>query len=263
MIDIGRSNWKLFQRSNEVYLDYAERLLRLNLPLVIFVENKFVDFVNNRRKGKERITRVVETSLKDFEYHAMYNQVKQAQQDLQEKRWKNDNFRNHPEMSCPEYVILMASKISALMKTIRINPFCSDYFYWLDFGCCRDDQMLPKSDCWAPHNLMNDLKLQNKVIFMANDPMPQPLLYGMKSLDEVILNMRIVYIRGLFFGGPAEPLFKFSELFHRTFVKLLARNFTDDDQTIMAACYLEQTENIMHLFPSDVRDIFNVFHIFY
>ena len=65
-------------------MGYAERLLRFNLL--------FVDFVQSHRKSKERITRVVETSLKAFKYYAMYDQVKQAQQVLQEHQWKNDNF---------------------------------------------------------------------------------------------------------------------------------------------------------------------------
>ena len=263
MFDINRSKWALFQRNNDEYKGYAIRLLHLNVPLIIFAEKRFIDFIVTHRKGKERITQIVEMTPNDLEYNVMYDQISAVQKIMQNGRWSNDPFRNHPEMSSPDYVVLMASKISVVVEAIKLNPFCSNYFYWIDFGCARDDQMLPKSECWAPNNIMTDPKTRNKVVFMINDPMPLPDLYKMTSLDDLMLNMKTVYIKGTFFGGHMEALIKYSKLFHQTFVKLLGKNFTDDDQTIIAACYLEQTEKIMYMYPSDKIDFFNMFKIFF
>ena len=263
MFDINRNKWAHLQRSNKEYLSYATRLLHLNVPLVLFAEKKFLNFIIMHRKGKERITKIVEMTAKDLEYNVMYDKIATVQKIMQNGRWKNDTFRNHPEISSPEYVVLMASKISVVVKAIKLNPFCSSYYYWIDFGCGRNDQIFPKSECWAPYNIMTDPKTKNKVVFMINDPMPSPDLFKMKSVDDLIANMKTVYVKGVFFGGHAEALIKYSELFHQTFVKLLRKNFTDDDQTITAACYLEQTEDFMFMYPSNIYDFFNMFKIFY
>ena len=263
MFDIGRSNWTHFQRSEEEYLGYAKRLLHLNVPLILYVEKKYVNFISHYRKGKERITRIIEMKLTDLEFYSMYQQIQAVQKSMQEGRWKDNFFRNHPEISSPEYVLLMASKVHVMSEAMKFNPFCSDYFYWIDFGCSRDDQMMPKTNCWAPHNIMTNPKTHDKVVFMIFDPMPSPSLYHMRTLDDLIQNMQTVYIKGSFFGGPMNAMFKYYELFRKTFVKLLGRNFTDDDQTIVAACYLEQTEHIMYFYPSDAYDFFNMFKIFY
>ena len=198
---------------------------------------------------------------KDLKYNVMYNQIHAIQKIMQNGKWKNDPFSKHPEISSPEYIILMASKISIVVEAMKLNPFCSSYFYWIDFGCLRNDHLLPKSECWAPNNIMTDSKSKKKVVFMRIDPMPSPNLYEMKSVDDLILNMKTVYVRGAFFGGYAEALLKYSELFYQTFVKLIHKNFTDDDQTIIAASYLEQTEDIMYMYPSNAS--FNMFKIFY
>lgn len=74
--------------------------------------------------------------------------------------------------------------------------------------------------------------------------------------------MKNFYIKGVFFGGVARAVIKFADLYHTVFIKQLRRNFTDDEQTMMVACYVEQ-RSLFYLYPSHESDLFNMFRLFY
>lgn len=148
-----------------------------------------------------------------------------------------------------------------------VNPFKSLFFYWVDFGCGRDNKTFPDTKCWAPNNIMTDPRTRDKVVLMAPYPFRRPSIFSIKSIDSIgIEHMKTIYIKGVFFGGVAHAMIKYADLFHSVFTRLLRRNFTDDEQTIMAACYVVQkhtNQNLIHLHLSPISDFFNMFRVFH
>lgn len=70
MLDIGRGNWTSHQRrSYNTYLLYMQRVLRLDVNMVIFIDAKGRPFVDWMRRGREKRTRVVEITLEELPYY--------------------------------------------------------------------------------------------------------------------------------------------------------------------------------------------------
>lgn len=258
MLDIGRDKWPYYNRTNAEYLNYSLPLLRLDVPLVLFVGEEFVDFVRVQRRGKERITRIVAISLKNLDYYDLLDEVRRVQKAMYEELVvKNDTFYTHPEIFSAEYVVTMASKVGLVKNVVHWNPFASRFFYWIDFGFGRSDEFFPKSRCWSPRNIMSDPGIREKITFMDFNPMEPDV----RTIDDVIRNREIVYVTGSFFGGPAHAIIEYHALYRQVFEMLLSRGFTDDDQTIMAACVVMKRE-LFYLAPTSFQ-WFYMLHLFH
>lgn len=278
MLDIGRGNWSSrYSRSNERYLEYSKRLLAMNAPLVLFVEAQFVDFVQHHRKGRERLTRIVTVTVKDLEYYSLYNNISAAQHHMREMYKATGDTSvdlNVPEINIPEYVIIMASKTGLLKRVIGENPFNSSFFYWIDFGCTRRDSIMPREPCWAPNNIMTNQQARHKVVILLRSPIYKPIGWlslratisywlspKMRTLDDFTRNFNFVHVMGFFFGGESDAVLEFHELYRRIFERALANEFTDDDQTMIALCYLERNDLFYPVLS--LHEWFTMFHLFY
>ena len=258
-VDIGRGNWSYFSRSNDAYLNYSVRLLQLNVPLILFIEHKFVDFVKLYREGKENVTKIITITVQDLEYYKLHQDVSEAQKIVQQSvrlmNNKDVSFDTHPEVFSPEYVIVMASKVSLVKEAIRLNPFHSSFFYWIDFGFGRSDDYFPSDSCWAPRNIMKSPKSKDKVVIMELSPIYFPWSsFNLKAIwhyltrpkvrtvDDFIRHMDSVFVMGTFFGGAKEAMLEFDALYKQVFNDALARGYTDDDQTIITLCYISRND---------------------
>ena len=256
-VDIGRGGWSKYTRSNENYLAYSVRLLHFNVPLILFMESKFIDFVKFHRKGKENITKIVPITIETLEYYKYYKNISAVLKATQEliKLKREDEFITVPEVSSPEYIIVMASKIGLVKQAIEMNPFNSAYFYWIDFGFGRNSDLFPQTSCWAPRNVMTNPASKDKVIILEMSPIYFPyesfnikaMFYYLirpkvRTIDDFIKHRGIVFVMGTFFGGAVKAMLEFHALYKQVFERSLAVGFTDDDQTMIALCYLENND---------------------
>ncbi|KAK6982486.1 protein htrl, partial [Biomphalaria glabrata] len=69
MLDIGRGNWSEQSRPYNTYLLYMQRMLRLDVNMVVFVEPKGKPFIEWMRRGREKRTHIAVTTLKDLPYY--------------------------------------------------------------------------------------------------------------------------------------------------------------------------------------------------
>ena len=255
MIDIGRANWSYFRRTKQQYMANSIRLLHLEVPLVLFIEQQFIDFVRFHRRSKEHITHIIATNLKQLEYYELYDRIKDVMKIVQ-KSYSNSSFLNHPEMFSPEYIILMASKISLLYQAAKINVFQSHFHYWIDFGLMRFKQFLKFQDsCLPPPKFTRDPKASNRIVFVTNNLNNSTL----HSTEDLIRMRNISFVSGGFFGGSAFALQKYHTLYRRVFENWLNMNLTDDDQTIAIASYFEQPELF---YMATIRKTCPLCHIF-
>ncbi len=63
LFDLGRGQWEHFRRPLEIYLNYSQQLLALEVPLVAYVTPSIEPWIWKHRKGKEHITRVLVMDL--------------------------------------------------------------------------------------------------------------------------------------------------------------------------------------------------------
>ena len=235
--DIGRSKWPSFQRSLEQYLQNGKRNMSLNESMVIFIEPKFLDFVKESRKKFAKKTLVIPIRLEDLPKYKLLPKIKQIMDSRQFKQGIKDP--TVPEMWNPSYVLVMWSKTDLLHKAIKMNPFGSTHFAWLDFGMPDFSQLNAFPTKFSP-----------KVKFLCRTE-PQK-----EDLDRVkMCKSQTNRFAGGFFSGRYDYLLDLVKRFDHETNICLSLNVVDSDQTIFSNVYL-QAKHIFELYTGDWGQIF-------
>lgn len=125
--DLGKRENNTQRKQSHVYLEKSLFVLNLDVNLVIFIEEEYVDYVTEHRKPFEKKTKIIPMKFEDLHYYQHYEEIAQ-------------NMKTHPihnsssYKDTPNYIILMWEKLEFVKKAIEDNPFKSDYFAWIDFG---------------------------------------------------------------------------------------------------------------------------------
>lgn len=88
LLDIGRGKWWYYRRPFDIYLDYLEQMLQLEVNMILFVDKKAIEFARKCRshlasktvlyettladvplwRYRDRMTKIIETELKNYRY---------------------------------------------------------------------------------------------------------------------------------------------------------------------------------------------------
>lgn len=169
IFDIGRDKWENFTMSYHTYLMWMRNLLYMDIKLIIYTEEKFVNDIINYRKEVDpslENTKLVIQKLEDIEgYKKFYVPLNNLMQ--------NDDFIKSiqfdvPEMTKPLYNVVMFSKIFYILDAHIKNLFQSDLYVWADAGLLREDYPEIKQK-WPNLEKINTLD-NNKVTFFCHYP---------------------------------------------------------------------------------------------
>ncbi len=141
-------------KTYEDYLKWFALTLKLNCNMIIFTEEKTVNFINENRPVNYN-TKIIVQELENLDYYKYYDAIKNIIESSQYREKIRDN--NRIECKLPEYLIIQYSKFEWLKYASEINPFDSKYFFWLDAGGSRFfnsmDVSLPFPSLSAPEKL--------------------------------------------------------------------------------------------------------------
>nr|KAG5696637.1 hypothetical protein BaRGS_034098 [Batillaria attramentaria] len=251
MLDIGRGNWSSHQkRSYNTYLLYMQRVLRLDVNMVIFIESKGRPFVDWMRRGRERQTRVVEITLEELPYYRYRDRMKEI---MDSEEYKKDNElvrKNLCEASIPEYDILQWSKLYFLQEAISANPFQDSYFIWLDGGYGRGEDIHPSDGVWKPTQLFQEA---DKVTFLERESV-EPYRRHAARLHKMSINI----VAGGFIAGGSRALERLYELQQKLIEEWMREGVVDDDQTIYMQLYFRYPR-LFNFVRADWYDAFKLF----
>ncbi|XP_076449635.1 protein HtrL-like [Babylonia areolata] len=251
MLDIGRGRWARQKRPYNTYLLYMQRVLRLDVNLVVFVDSKALPFVLWMRRGREARTHVVRTDLRQLPYYSYRDHI-QSIMDSQEYQQDNELVRKGLcESQIPEYDIVQWSKLHFLNESITLNPFHNDYFAWIDGGYGHGEDVHPADGIWRPANL---LEHGDRVTFMEREPVER-----YRAVAGRLHKMSINILAGLFFAGGKRALQRLYELQRELIADWMRRGVVDDDQTVYMLLYFRNPE-LFRLVPGDWNDVFRLFH---
>lgn len=233
LYNIGRDEWKHpFNRSYSDYFQYFNNILSLNCNLVIFIDEKDLNIVQNLRSYIDpdlNKTKIVLKNFKDLEaYQKFFDKTKQVMCSdfFIKNRWENHT----PEMIYPEYNIINFNKLSFLEESIKNNWFNSTYFMWIDAGFWHNK--FPKEYRYITYP--NDQKIK-----ILDDDKVHFLLLGeykkLKSYFDPHVN-----IAGSMFAGKSVPLLNLKNICYEIIDECLNNNSINDDQTIYSYAYDKQ-----------------------
>lgn len=254
LFDINRSrikNQTHALKTMDEYLVWFKITLQLNVPMVIYTEQKIVKFIEEHRP-KDYKTKVIVQRLDEIPYYRYYNDIQNI--------INNTNFHKfmqHPDrIECvlPEYSIIQYSKFEWLKCTLLENPFNTEYFFWADAGISR---FFKDVDISKPFPTNRTIQFLNdnggKIIGQAREEL--------KNLD--VLHNKFLYssfnaVIGTLFGGGKEKLIILADEVNKIFeTHLLARGIINNEQLVLGVVwkyfphlfelYFKPNQNLEHL----------------
>uniref|UniRef100_A0A915AE91 Uncharacterized protein n=1 Tax=Parascaris univalens TaxID=6257 RepID=A0A915AE91_PARUN len=256
LLDIGRGGWWEYRRPLEKYYRYLDNLLELKVNLMIFVDQKSVDYIHERRKRfhLERLTKVITITLAELPLHQYINQISQIiDYEQRGNGWKpewDDSMRVHPEAKSATYDILVNSKSFFLYNASIENPFMTENFIWLDAGYGHGNRAIfPRDFNWNP-----SLPPEKISLIKVTPDFDKISRYSIKDLYR----KDWAVISGGFLGGNRYAINRFHRFYHRLVLDLISQRFVDDDQTALVLL-IQQQPTLFNVVHGDWFDAFRLF----
>ena len=240
--DIGRGEWTpdkglphYLQRSTDVYIERFSYLLNLDTDITVYTSADLVDTLTELTLGKLAKTTIIGFDLNQFDT------IKHNISDIQQSELFKNNISpyqiRNPEYWNPDYVLVTNLKAYFVDLSIKNGLTINDTVAWIDFGYCRSEQNIPKSNSWQ-YNF--DV---NKIHLFAYKPYDGKDIFDIVSTNDVyILGAKVVAHKSMW------PIM--TELMKLSQDKLFKNNFVDDDQGLWLISSLEKPDLFeLHAIP--------------
>jgi hypothetical protein len=222
-------------RTIEEYLQWIHETLKLNCQLYVVTEQKYASFFASHRPLSYPMTLKI-IDFKESHYYRYYEQIKSILSS--EKYKKKIAYPNRVECILPEYSILQYSKFHYLQMAIKDNPYCSEFFFWMDAGASRFfdnlDLSLPYPSTQGQKRLYN-----HRDKFVAQQR--HDLLHY--HLDEHFIWKADNLIYGGTFGGYFPVVQMVSQAVEEMFMKeMLEKDNVNNEQLALALVWKTHPE---------------------
>jgi len=239
LFDLGRSNVEGLNprevRSFDSYVKWFTQVLGLNTCLVIHVEPHMVGFVRGVRHsalGRQRAdltTHIIPNTLEELDQHKHGPANRRI---LANATYIASVHRpGRPEMVMPLYNVLMYCKVDWLAEAVKLNPFGSDAFFWMDGGYTHGKLSHLKGKVWpSPAKVLR--RLHRDKIFMTQMRAFRRADCEPTNLDSLAIRHYSV-LTGNFFGGSAQAIERYAVAFDDALADQHNNGVVDDDQHVM------------------------------
>ena len=226
--DIGRKDWKGFERDNTTYANYFKFWAKLKNHLVVYTEPKMAEQVKKIRADYNLLDKtsiiVIEDvrTVDEYVYKLINNAISNK---LAVK------YRRHPWMpeSCnPMYNYVTYLKAHLTADAINRGLIHSETVAWIDFGFNHGGATYPKSEEFS--TILTDKNLSKKIHIFAVDELDNTPIF------EIVRNMH-TYIAGAVTIAPAKLWQQLANLYRQAAISLGQCGFADDDQTLAVMAY--------------------------
>jgi hypothetical protein len=215
-------------RTVHEYMQWMEKTLQLNCNLFIVTETKFVPFV----KEKNPRAYILEDTLENASYYKYLPRMKEI--------LESDDYKQriaHPQrVECvlPEYNVIQYSKFGWLEQAIRLNPFQTDTFYWMDAGISR---FFGNIDITLPYP--RHIHTDQFIIQPRQDIWTYPI-------DDSFLWKADNLFKGGMFGGKAKIVTDIGKKVEEVFQTMLSHEQMNNEQLAIALVWKKYPE-MFHL----------------
>ncbi len=226
-LDINRSEWPLFTRSIDKYINDFKPYLKLNHSMVVFIDSKHRDKVAELIRYNNNITLIpidnewMRSHITAYIYLETENTIMQTDKFKELIRHRI----HHPECSKPEYNIIQHSKIDFVNHVIEHVDPQHTYYAWTDFGYFQDLNNIPTGNLDLSKFDLDKINLQ------GINPLNQydyNILYTLQHAREKI--------GGFFYLGNKINMKYYQVLYHKILNMFYVNGIVDDDQHIMIQC---------------------------
>lgn len=217
-------------RTIDEYLKWFEKTLKLNVPMVVFTENKFKDFVLTHKKQNLHL---VIKPLEQIPYYKYLNTISTILKSNEYKRLIAAPFR--VECKLPLYNVIQYSKFDWIAETIEQKYFDSDYYFWMDAGCSRFFQDVNIENIWpSNYNILSP----NKLNIQGNW---HTVVYNILDIENYFWDTECILV-GTLFGGSKDVCLNMAKIVKTEFENRLKKNSVNNEQIMLGYLFKKNPE---------------------
>ena len=214
-------------RKWDQYLKWFEETLKLQVPMILFIEKDLQDFVDEKRGDLP--TQTVYQTVEEIPYYNLKDQIQSIldSDDYKEKMSDTDRIECKQAM----YSVIQYSKFPWLQQAIELNPHKSDIFFWLDAGGSRFFNNFDLTEPYPGTAAMESLEEMGESFLIQMNCEYYRDLYEAEELDESYLYDNRSYVLGSMFGGHKNSVPKICDMVDNIFQQeMIAKGNVNNEQ---------------------------------
>jgi len=229
LYDIGRDK-NGDGRTIDQYLEWFAKTLKLNVPMVIYTEEKFQTFIE---KQKQNNLKIIVKPLSQIPYYKYNSKIISILNDPIYKSKIVDP--NRIECNLSLYNIIQYSKFDWIVEAIQNNYFDTDYYFWMDAGCSRFFQDVNLDKEW-PNNY--NILSKDKFNIQGNS---NTVFYKINDIENYVWDSNCILV-GTLFGGTKNVCIDMARRVNEQFELYLNNNIVNNEQIILGYIYKNNPE---------------------
>lgn len=253
--NIGRDNLSEgWSRSFQHYLEKFEKLLNVDVNMIIFGDEELEKFVSERRKN-ENTQFIVRTSdwFVNNEFYQKIQEIRTKESWYNQVGWLKDSTQARLDMYNP----LVMSKMFLLHDAKILDKFNSDYMFWIDAGLANTVH-----PGYFTHDKVLDKlpKYISKFSFVCFPYETSVEIHGFEySKLKSIANSDVKKVaRGGFFGGPKNTISEINSIYYSLMKSSLYEGYMGTEESLFSImCY--KHADIVNYFEIDGNGLMGKF----
>ena len=184
-------------RKWDEYLKWFDKTLQLKVPMILFITEDLVEFVEERRGDLP--TELIVDTIDDIPYYHLKDEI----QDILDSEEYKENISDPDRIECKQamYSVIQYSKFPWIKYAVEKNPHDTDYFFWLDAGGSRFFDNFDLTEQWPSKEACKSLEEMGESFLLQMNCDYYPDLYNADELDLDYFYDNRSYVLGSLFGG--------------------------------------------------------------
>jgi len=210
------------------YLKWFDITLKLKVPMVLFITDDLVEFVEERRKDIP--TDIIIQTVEDIPYYDLKDRIQEI---LDSNQYKED-ISDPDRIECQQamYSVIQYSKFPWLEKAIDKNPYESEFFFWIDAGASRFFEGYDLSQEYPSKDAVESLDGMGERFLVQMNCDYYPDLYNADVLPLDYLYDNRSYVLGSMFGGHKTAILKVSNMIDSILNEEMIKNDSINNEQI-------------------------------
>lgn len=231
--DIGRKDWKGFERDNSTYASYFKFWARVKNHLIVYTEPKMAEQVKKIRADYgllDKTTVIVIEDVRTVDKY-IYKLINTAISNKLAVKYRRHPWM--PEACNPMYNYVTYLKAHLTADAIARGLVNTKTVAWIDFGFNHGGATYPVSEEFSI--TLTDKGLSDKIHIFTVDELDNVPIF------EIVRNMH-TYIAGAVTIAPVTLWQQLADLYRQAAISLGQCGFADDDQTLAVMAYRAKPE---------------------
>ena len=232
-----------WSRSFQHYLNNLEKLLKTKDNMIIYIEEQYRSFVEERRSNDN--TQIIVRELDWFKNNGeMFDKIQKIRIDsnwYNQSAWLVDSTQAKLEMYNP----LVMSKMFLLNDAAILDPFNSTHMVWVDGALTNT---VHEGYFWSDNVISKFEKYLNKFSFVCFPYDGKVEIHGFKYEEMCKYSDSVVdkVARGGIFGGPKGLIFKLNEIYHNLLHDTLNKGLMGTEESLFTIMTYKYPEYIQY-----------------